>query len=70
MFFMILETCCDQLHRVAASRLYFSSFLTLQMLQKIPETTKHFINFFQKKYKKGRFFLCIERKGLNDENIW
>ena len=47
---MILETCCDQLLRVAASRLFFFSLSTLfdtAKLRKKSETTKFFFNFFR-----------------------
>ena len=43
---------CDELRRVAASRLLSLSFY-IAKVQKISETTKHFLNFFRKKYTKG-----------------
>ena len=43
---------CDQLHRVAASRLLSLSF-HIAKVQKILETTKYFRKFFRKKYTKG-----------------
>ena len=52
MFFVVLEMLCDQLHWVAASRLLSLSFY-IAKVQKILETTKHFLNFFRKKYTKG-----------------
>ena len=52
MFFVVLEMLCDQLHRVAASRLLsLSSYIA--KVQNILETTKHFRKFFRKKYTKG-----------------
>ena len=43
---------CDQLHRVAASRLLSLSFY-IAKVQKNSETTKYFRKFFRKKYTKG-----------------
>ena len=52
---------CDQLHRVAASRLLSLSFY-IAKVQKILETTKHFRKFFRKKYTKGTVpfvYFCV-----------
>jgi hypothetical protein len=51
-FFMVSETSCDELRRVAASR-FFKALIYDAKVQKILETTKHFLNFFRKKYTKG-----------------
>ena len=51
-FFMVIEMYCDQLHRVAASRLLSLTFY-IAKVQKILETTKHFLNFFRKNNTKG-----------------
>ena len=59
MFFVVLEMFCDQLHRVAASRLLSLSFY-IAKVQKILETTKYFRKFFRKKYTKGTvLYLCM-----------
>ena len=49
---MVLETRCDQLHRVAASR-FVSLMIDNAKLQKISETTKYFLNFFRNIFKRN-----------------
>jgi hypothetical protein len=49
---MVSETSCDELRRVAASR-FFKALIYDAKVQKIFETTKHFLNFF-------RIFFCPE----------
>jgi hypothetical protein len=45
-FFMVSETSCDELRRVAASR-FFKALIYDAKVQKIFESTKHFLNFFR-----------------------
>jgi len=48
---MVSETRCDELHRVAASRLLRALFL-LTKVQIKSETTKYFCKYFQRKVRK------------------
>ena len=45
---MVLNYSCDQLHRVAASRI-LSLMINVTKVQNFSETTKLFLNFFRKK---------------------
>ena len=46
MFLMVLNYSCDQLHRVAASRI-MSLMINDTKVQKIFHSTKYFFNFFR-----------------------
>ena len=55
---MVLNYSCDQLRRVAASRI-LSLMINDTKVQKIFHSTKLFLNFFRKKvHKRDAFFLC------------
>ena len=62
MFFVVLDTRCDQLHRVAASRLFFVEneiSISSTKVQKKLQTTKYFLNFFCKNsHKKITHHYC------------